>query len=205
MIHEEELKRAMAHAEHARTKKATIVAKLIRSINEAEGMVAQIGEQDQNESKKLIETLKENADLKMRVAAVKKELMDQTSKAHRLEEELRLQVQKYQEAIQTRTVVNNVYNRYEAAEYDDGTAHQDTKRKQQKEEERRIPMSTVLSFSTSRTSVEQIQTLVDLLYFAIDNRTPKEEKAIKQMLTDFLNPRRPQMNVKDSTQNFYVK
>ena len=205
MIHEEELKRAMAQAEHTRTKKATIVAKLIRSINEAEGMVAQIGEQDQNESKKLIETLKENADLKMRVAAVKKELMDQTSKAHRLEEELRLQVQKYQEAIQTRTVVNNVYNSYMAAEYDDDTAHQDTKRKQQKEEERRIPMSTVLSFSTSRTSVEQIQTLVDLLYFAIDNRTPKEEKAIKQMLTDFLNPRRPQMNVKDSTQNFYVK
>lgn len=205
MIHEEELKRAMAQAEHARTIKATIVAKLIRSINEAEDMVAQIGEQDQNESKKLIETLKENADLKMRVAAVKKELMDQTMRAKRLEKELRLQVQKYQEAIQTRTVVNNVYNRYEAAEYDDDTAHQDTKRKQQKEEERSIPMSTVLSFGSTRMTEDAVQTVVDLLYFAIDDRTPEEDKNIKKLMADFRKSLRPQMNVKDSTQNFYVK
>lgn len=205
MIHEEELKRAMAQAEHARTKKATIVAKLIRSINEAEGMVAQIGEQDQNESKKWIETLKENADLKMRVAAVKKELMDQTMRAKRLEEELKVQVQKYQEATRNRTVVNNVYNSYMAAEYDDDTAHQDTKRKEHKGEERTIPMSTVLSFGSTRMTQEAVQTIVDLLYFAINDRTLEEEKNIKKMIDDFRKTLRPQVNAKDSTQNFYLK
>ncbi len=168
-------------------------------------MVAQIGEQDQNESKKLIETLKENADLKMRVAAVKKELMDQTMRAKRLEEELKVQVQKYQEATRNRTVVNNVYNSYMAAEYDDGTAHQDTKRKQQKEEERSIPMSTVLSFGSTRMTQEAVQTIVDLLYFAINDRTPEEEKNIKKIIDDFRKTLRPQVNAKDSTQNFYLK
>ena len=205
MIHEEELKRAMAQAEHARTKKATIVAKLIRSINEAEGMVAQIGEQDQNESKKWIETLKENADLKMRVAAVKKELMDQTMRAKRLEEELKVQVQKYQEATRNRTVVYNVYNSNVAAEYDDDADFQDTKRKEHKGEERTIPMSTVLSFGSTRMTQEAVQTLVDLLYFAINDRTPEEEKNIKKMMDDFRKTLRPQVNAKDSTQNFYLK
>lgn len=175
MIHEAELTRAIAQAEQARNKKASIVSKLVRSINDAESMIAQIGEQDQNETKRLIDALKENADLKIQVAAVKKELMDQTSRANRLEAELQVQVQKYPEAMQ------------------------------RKGDERSVPMSTVLSFSTTRSTVEQIQTLVDLLYFALDNRTPEEEKAIKQMLADFRKELRPQINAKDSTQNFYMK
>lgn len=205
MIHEEELAKAMAQIAQARNNNQALIAKLIRSMNEAEGMLAKIGEQKEKDTIKLIEALKENANLKTEVAAVKKELMDQTSRANRLEEELKVQVQKYQEAMQNRTVVNNVYYSHMAAEYDDDADFQETKREEHKGEERTIPMSTVLSFSTTRSNVEQIQTLVDLLYFALDNRTPEEEEKIKKMLIDFKKEMRPQVNAKDSTQNFYLK
>ena len=68
-----------------------------------------------------------------------------------------------------------------------------------------IAMSTVLSFGTTRMTQEAVQTVVDLLFFAINDRTPEEEKSIKQLMTDFRKALRPQMDVKDSTQNFYMK
>ena len=52
---------------------------------------------------------------------------------------------------------------------------------------------------------EAVQTVVDLLYFAINDRTPEEEKNIKKLMSDFRKAMRPQMDVKDSTQNFYMK
>lgn len=204
MIREEELAEAIARKEQAYGKKLSMMTRMESSINTMGQQLAQLRTMAQNDEKKDMDLLKENQDLRIRNAALNKELAEQTSRAKRLEEELKMQVQKYQEAIQHRMVVNNVYKRYMAAEYDEDEDYHDTKREQQKEEERSIPMSTVLSFSTTRSKVEQIQTLVDLLYFALDNRTPEEDKAIKQMLTDFLGPRRPQMNVKDSTQNFYM-
>ncbi|MBO5628650.1 MAG: hypothetical protein J5965_06160, partial [Aeriscardovia sp.] len=203
MIHVPELTKAIAQAERNRNKKLAVVDEIIRTINVAEGLVAQIGEQNHKETDKLIEALKENADLKTQIAAVKKELMDQTIRAHRLEDELKVQVQKYQEAAQSRTVVNNVYYSHVAAEYDDDADFQDTKRKEHKGEERTIPMSTVLSFGSTRMTQEAVQTLVDLLYFAINDRTPEEDKNIQKMMDDFRKTLRPQVNAKDSTQNFY--
>ena len=205
MIHEKELAKAMAQIEQARNNNQTFIAKLMRSMNEAEGMLAKIGEEKEKDTLKLIEALKENADLKTQIVAVKKELMDQTIRAHRLEDELKVQVQKYQDATHNRTVVYNVYNSNVAAEYDDDADFQDTKRKEHKGEERTIPMSTVLSFGSTRMTQEAVQTIVDLLYFAINDRTPEEEKNIKKMMDDFRKTLRPQVNAKDSTQNFYLK
>ena len=68
-----------------------------------------------------------------------------------------------------------------------------------------IAMSTVLSFGSTRMTQEAIQTVVDLLYFAINDRTPEEEKIIQKLMADFRKSLRPQMDVKDSTQNFYMK
>lgn len=205
MIIEAKLAKAIAQAEQSRKRNNVFIAKLMNSINEAESTIAQFSEQSEKEVKKTTDLLKENAHLKTQVAAVKKELMDQTLRANRLQEELKLQVLKYQESIQNRTVVNNVYNSYVAAEYNDDADFHNTKREEHKGEERTIPMSTVLSFGSTRMTLEAVQTLVDLLYFAINDRTSEEDKNIKKMMDDFRKALRPQINAKDSTQYFYLK
>lgn len=205
MIHEAELAKAIAQTEQAHDKKSAIVTKIIRSINDAERMIAQLDQQDQNETKRTLEILKENAELKIKVAAVKKELIDQTSRANRLEAELQEQARKYQETVKSRTVVNNVYYPSVAAKYIEETDKYLTGRGKGENEERMIAMSTVLSFGSTRMTQDSVQTIVDLLYFALNDRTPKEDKAIKKLMADFRKELRSQMNVKDSTQNFYMK
>ena len=153
----------------------------------------------------MMEILDENADLKQRNAALNKELMDQTSRANRLEEELSKKVHEYQDII-VKLSKEKEGPRYWIAAEDDYDEHESTRRQKSKEsEERMIAMSTVLSFGSTRMTQDAIQTIVDLLHFALNDRTPEEDKAIKKMMDDFRKTLRPQMEVKDSTQNFYMK
>lgn len=206
MKHTTEFAKAIALAEQARNKKSAIVAQILQSINDAEGLIAQLGEQGQMEAKRTIDILEENADLKQRNAALNKELMEQTSRANRLEAELHNQVMKNQEEMQYYHLTFN-YDKigYMAAEDEAEVAQQPRSQKSQRIKERMIAMSTVLSFGSTRMTQEAVQTVVDLLYFAINDRTPEEDRNIKKLMADFRKTMRPQMDVKDSTQNFYMK
>ena len=208
MIHTAELAKAVARTEQARQKKAKVLDMIMRSINETEALIAQLGKQNQDELNKELEIQKENVDLRQknnvlrdRNAALNKELMDERSRANRLEVELREQIAKNQDVKQY--IIHNQYGCIMAAEA--GPDEDKCRGINQNDEERAIPFSTILSFGSTRMTQEAVQTVVDLLYFAINNRTPEEEKNIKKLMADFRKALRPQMDVKDSTQNFYLK
>lgn len=208
MIHTAELAKAVAQTEQARKKKAEVLAMIMRSINETETLIAQLGEQNQDELNRALEIQKENVDLRQknnelidRNAALNKELMDERSRANRMESELREQIAKNQDVKQY--IIHNQYGCIMAAEA--GPDEHKCRGINQNDEERAIPFSTILSFGSTRMTQEAVQTVVDLLYFAINDRTPEEEKIIKKLMADFRKSLRPQMDVKDSTQNFYLK
>lgn len=208
MIHTAELAKAVARTEQARQKKAKVLDMIMRSINETEALIAQLGKQNQDELNKELEIQKENVDLRQknnvlrdRNAVLNKELMDERSRANRMESELREQIAKNQEVKQY--IIHNQYGCIMAAEA--GPDEDKCRGINQNDEERAIPFSTILSFGSTRMTQEAVQTVVDLLYFAINNRTPEEEKNIKKLMADFRKVLRPQMDVKDSTQNFYMK
>ena len=208
MIHTAELAKAVARTEQARKKKAEVFAMITRSINETEALIAQLGEQNQDELNRALEIQKENVDLRQknndlrdRNAALHKELMDERSRANRMESELREQIAKNQDVKQY--IIHNQYGCIMAAEA--GPDEDKCRGINQNDEERAIPFSTILSFGSTRMTQEAVQTVVDLLYFAINNRTSEEEKNIKKLMSDFRKTMRPQMDVKDSTQNFYMK
>jgi len=208
MIHTAELAKAVARTEQARQKKAEVLAMIMRSINETEALIAQLGEQNQDELNRALEIQKENVelrqknnDLRDRNAALNKELMDERSRANRMESELREQIAKNQDVKQY--IIHNQYGCIMAAEA--GPDEDKCRGINQNDEERAIPFSTILSFGSTRMTQEAVQTVVDLLYFAINDRTSEEEKNIKKLMADFRKALRPQMDVKDSTQNFYLK
>ena len=208
MIHTAELAKAVARTEQARKKKAEVFAMITRSINETEALIAQLGEQNQDELNRALEIQKENVDLRQknndlrdRNAALHKELMDERSRANRMESELREQIAKNQDVKQY--IIHKQYGCIMAAEA--GPDEDKCRGINQNDEERAIPFSTILSFGSTRMTQEAVQTVVDLLYFAINDRTPEEEKNIKKLMADFRKVLRPQMDVKDSTQNFYLK
>ena len=208
MIQTAELAKAVARTEQARKKKAEVFAMITRSINETEALIAQLGEQNQDELNRALEIQKENVDLRQknnvlrdRNAALNKELMDERSRANRMESELREQIAKNQDVKQY--IIHNQYGCIMAAEA--GPDEDKCRGINQNDEERAIPFSTILSFGSTRMTQEAVQTVVDLLYFAINDRTPEEEKNIKKLMADFRKVLRPQMDVKDSTQNFYMK
>ena len=208
MIHTAELAKAVARTEQARQKKAKVLDMIMRSINETEALIAQLGKQNQDELNRALEIQKENVDLRQknnvlrdRNAALNKELMDERSRANRMESELREQIAKNQDVKQY--IIHNQYGCIMAAEA--GPDEDKCRGINQNDEERAIPFSTILSFGSTRMTQEAVQTVVDLLYFAINDRTPEEEKNIKKLMADFRKALRPQMDVKDSTQNFYMK
>lgn len=208
MIHTAELAKAVARTEQARQKKAEVLDMIMRSINETEALIAQLGKQNQDELNRALEIQKENVDLRQknnvlrdRNAALNKELMDERSRANRMESELREQIAKNQEVKQY--IIHNQYGCIMAAEA--GPDEDKCRGINQNDEERAIPFSTILSFGSTRMTQEAVQTVVDLLYFAINDRTSEEEKNIKKLMADFRKALRPQMDVKDSTQNFYLK
>lgn len=205
MIHTAELAKAIAQAEQAREKKSVMVAKIMRSINDAEGQIAQLVKQDQAEAYRAIELLKVNDDLRQRNAALNKELMDERSRANRLEVELSKKMNEYQDMIVRLNKEKESPIFWIAAEEAHNERRPTKQQRREESEERMIAMSTVLSFGSTRMTQEAIQTVVDLLYFAINDRTPEEEKIIKKLMADFRKSLRPQMDVKDSTQNFYMK
>ncbi len=205
MIHTAELAKAIAQAEQAREKKSAMVAKIMRSINDAEGQIAQLVKQDQAEAYRAIELLKVNDDLRQRNAALNKELMDERSRANRLEVELSKKMNEYQDMIVRLNKEKESPIFWIAAEEAHNERRPTKQQRREESEERMIAMSTVLSFGSTRMTQEAIQTVVDLLYFAINDRTPEEEKIIQKLMADFRKSLRPQMDVKDSTQNFYMK
>ena len=205
MIHTAELAKAIAQAEQAREKKSAMVAKIMRSINDAEGQIAQLVKQDQAEAYRAIELLKVNDDLRQKNAALSKALMDERSRANRLEVELSKKMFEYQDMI-VRLRKEKEGSQYWIAAEDYYDERKPTRQqKLQENKERMIAMSTILSFGSTRMTQESVQTIVDLLYFAINDRTPEEDKIIKKLMADFRKVLRPQMDVKDSTQNFYMK
>lgn len=205
MIQTAELAKAIAQAEQAREKKSAMVAKIMRSINDAEGQIAQLVKQDQAEAYRAIELLKVNDDLRQKNAALSKALMDERSRANRLEVELSKKMFEYQDMI-VRLRKEKEGSQYWIAAEDYYDERKPTRQqKLQENKERMIAMSTILSFGSTRMTQESVQTIVDLLYFAINDRTPEEEKNIKKLMSDFRKAMRPQMDVKDSTQNFYMK
>ena len=205
MIQTEELAKAIAQAEQAREKKSAMVAKIMRSINDAEGQIAQLVKQDQAEAYRAIELLKVNDDLRQKNAALSKALMDERSRANRLEVELSKKMFEYQDMI-VRLRKEKEGSQYWIAAEDYYDERKPTRQqKLQENKERMIAMSTILSFGSTRMTQESVQTIVDLLYFAINDRTPEEDKIIKKLMADFRKALRPQMDVKDSTQNFYMK
>ena len=205
MIQTAELAKAIAQAEQAREKKSVMVAKIMRSINDAEGQIAQLVKQDQAEAYRAIELLKVNDDLRQRNAALSKALMDERSRANRLEVELSKKMFEYQDMI-VRLRKEKEGSQYWIAAEDYYDERKPTRQqKLQENKERMIAMSTILSFGSTRMTQESVQTIVDLLYFAINDRTPEEDKIIKKLMADFRKALRPQMDVKDSTQNFYMK
>lgn len=208
MIHTAELAKAVARTEQARQKKAKVLDMIMCSINETEALIAQLGKQNQDELNRALEIQKENVDLRQknsvlrdRNAALNKELMDERSRANRMESELREQIAKNQDVKQY--IIHNQYGCIMAAEA--GPDEDKCRGINQNDEERAIPFSTILSFGSTRMTQEAVQTVVDLLYFAINDRTSEEEKNIKKLMADFRKALRPQMDVKDSTQNFYLK
>ena len=208
MIHTAELAKAVARTEQARQKKAKVLDMIMRSINETEALIAQLGKQNQDELNRALEIQKENVDLRQknnvlrdRNAALNKELMDERLRANRMESELREQIAKNQDVKQY--IIHNQYGCIMAAEA--GPDEDKCRGINQNDEERAIPFSTILSFGSTRMTQEAVQTVVDLLYFAINDRTSEEEKNIKKLMADFRKALRPQMDVKDSTQNFYLK
>ena len=205
MIQTAELAKAIAQAEQAREKKSAMVAKIMRSINDAEGQIAQLVKQDQAEAYRAIELLKVNDDLRQRNAALSKALMDERSRAKRLEVELSRKMNEYQDMIVRLNKGKTSPLFWIAAEEAYNERKPTKQQKGEESEERMIALNTVLSFGSTRMTQEAVQTVVDLLYFAINDRTPEEEKNIKKLMSDFRKTMRPQMDVKDSTQNFYMK
>jgi hypothetical protein len=146
-----------------------------------------------------------NDDLRQRNAALSKALMDERSRANRLEVELSKKMFEYQDMI-VRLRKEKEGSQYWIAAEDYYDERKPTRQqKLQENKERMIAMSTILSFGSTRMTQESVQTIVDLLYFAINDRTPEEDKIIKKLMADFRKALRPQMDVKDSTQNFYMK
>ena len=205
MIQTAELAKAIAQAEQAREKKSVMVAKIMRSINDAEGQIAQLVKQDQAEAYRAIELLKVNDDLRQRNAALSKALMDERSRANRLEVELSKKMNEYQDMIVRLNKEKESPIFWIAAEEAHNERRPTKQQRREESEERMIAMSTILSFGSTRRTQESVQTIVDLLYFAINDRTSEEEKNIKKLMADFRKALRPQMDVKDSTQNFYLK
>lgn len=212
MIHTAELAKAVAQTEQARKKKAEVLAMIMRSINETETLIAQLGEQNQDEINRTLKLQEENVnlrqknnDLRDRNAALNKELMDERSRANRLEVELSKKMNEYQDMIVRLNKEKESPIFWIAAEEAHNERRPTKQQRREESEERMIAMSTVLSFGSTRMTQEAIQTVVDLLYFAINDRTPEEEKIIKKLMADFRKSLRPQMDVKDSTQNFYMK
>ena len=131
--------------------------------------------------------------------------MDEQSRAKRLEVELSKKMFEYQDMI-VRLRKEKEGSKYWIAAEDYYDERKPTRQqKLQENKERMIAMSTILSFGSTRMTQESVQTIVDLLYFAINDRTPEEDKIIKKLMADFRKALRPQMDVKDSTQNFYMK
>lgn len=205
MIQTAELAKAIAQAEQAREKKSVMVAKIMRSINDAEGQIAQLVKQDQAEAYRAIELLKVNDDLRQRNAALSKALMDERSRANRLEVELSKKMNEYQDMIVRLNKEKESPIFWIAAEEAHNERRPTKQQRREESEERMIAMSTILSFGSTRMTQESVQTIVDLLYFAINDRTAEEDKIIKKLMADFRKSLRPQMDVKDSTQNFYMK
>ena len=205
MIQTAELAKAIAQAEQAREKKSVMVAKIMRSINDAEGQIAQLVKQDQAEAYRAIELLKVNDDLRQRNAALSKALMDERSRANRLEVELSKKMNEYQDMIVRLNKEKESPIFWIAAEEAHNERRPTKQQRREESEERMIAMSTILSFGSTRMTQESVQTIVDLLYFAINDRTPEEDKINKKLMADFRKALRPQMDVKDSTQNFYMK
>ena len=212
MIHTAELAKAVARTEQARQKKAKVLDMIMRSINETEALIAQLGKQNQDELNRALEIQKENVDLRQknndlreRNAALNKELMDERSRAKRLEDELSKKMNEYQDMIVRLNKGKTSPISWIAAEEAYNERKPTKQQKVEESEERMIALNTVLSFGSTRMTQEAVQTVVDLLYFAINDRTPEEEKNIKKLMADFRKALRPQMDVKDSTQNFYLK
>ena len=205
MIQTAELAKAIAQAEQAREKKSVMVAKIMRSINDAEGQIAQLVKQDQAEAYRAIELLKVNDDLRQRNAALSKALMDERSRANRLEVELSKKMNEYQDMIVRLNKEKESPIFWIAAEEAHNERRPTKQQRREESEERMIAMSTILSFGSTRMTQESVQTIVDLLYFAINDRTAEEDKIIKKLMADYRKSLRPQMDVKDSTQNFYMK
>lgn len=86
----------------------------------------------------------------------------------------------------------------------DIAAEEDFDEQELDSKERMIALSTIISFGSSLMTPEGMETVVHMLDFAVHDRTPEEGKAIKKMIADFRGLLRPQMAVKDSTQNFYL-
>ena len=150
MIQTAELAKAIAQAEQAREKKSAMVAKIMRSINDAEGQIAQLVKQDQAEAYRAIELLKVNDDLRQRNAALSKALMDERSRANRLEVELSKKMFEYQDMI-VRLRKEKEGSQYWIAAEDYYDERKPTRQqKLQENKERMIAMSTILSFGSTR-------------------------------------------------------
>ena len=147
MIHTAELAKAVARTEQARQKKAEVLDMIMRSINETEALIAQLGKQNQDELNRALEIQKENVDLRQknnvlrdRNAALNKELMDERSRANRMESELREQIAKNQDVKQY--IIHNQYGCIMAAEA--GPDEDKCRGINQNDEERAIPFSTTV-------------------------------------------------------------
>ena len=68
-----------------------------------------------------------------------------------------------------------------------------------------ITLEMILSFGATRLTTEGLQTIIDLIHYAMPERDPEIDQAIQKMISDFRNAGRPQMNVKDSVQNIYLR
>ena len=158
MIHTAELAKAIAQAEKKREKKSVMVAKIMRSINDAEGQIAQLVKQDQAEAYRAIELLKVNDDLRQRNAALNKELMDERSRANRLEVELSKKMNEYQDMIVRLNKEKESPIFWIAAEEAHNERRPTKQQRREESEERMIAMSTVLSFGSTRMTQEAVQT-----------------------------------------------
>ena len=205
MIPKAEFAKAMAQNEQEQNRRQVQFGKILRIATDLQNLVEQMGERDKKYYDRTAELLKENADLRLRVTSLQKELTDQTMRANRMERELQVQVQRSQMEIEDYRQKMNIFISHSypiAAE--DSFEDRQYKNMYGEKTERKIPMATVLSFGSTRMTEDAVQTLMDLLYFALSDRTPEEDKSIKKMMTDFRKAQRLQMNVKDSTQNFYM-
>ena len=195
MIHKGELTKAVVQNNAAQNKRKSTFARIANLMGSLSKQVEQLDKQDEADFERMEELLKDISNLQAKVHGLQKELMEQTMRANRLEGELQQQVKRNQEK-------QKVFISYRWPEEANVAADEP---EDEKPQERAIMMSTVVSFGATRMTQEAVQTLVDLLHFALDDRTPEEDEAIRKMMADFRSEQRPQMNVTDSTQNFFLK